>query len=193
MDDRDAQRIGYEGKWVAWTGNKGHIVASGATAEDALSMAQSCGYVDVILDWVPPLNDSARPSPAPIDPEQFIKQFCAVLDHLGVEASRIQAKLAGAKNKIEDAPRPRDEVVHRGLTGRLIACVDDGVIFGRVLGITDVVTFQGDTVPEAIQAFRDSVDDYFDLCDRRASEQGMEDVKANGSVPWEQVKSDLGL
>ena len=38
------------------------------------------------------------------------------------------------------------------------------MIYGRVIGLRDMITFQGHTVTEAEQAFRDSVDDYLDLC-----------------------------
>ena len=42
---------------------------------------------------------------------------------------------------------------------------DEAMIFhGEVIGIRDVVTFQGKSVKEIEKAFRDSVDDYLDLC-----------------------------
>ncbi len=44
---------------------------------------------------------------------------------------------------------------------------------GEVLGIRDIVTFQGRSVAELKQAFRDSVDDYLEFC----SEQGEEPNK----------------
>jgi len=45
--------------------------------------------------------------------------------------------------------------------------VESGVLFGRVVGLRDVVTFQGTSVSEVSQAFRDSVDDYLDFCAKR--------------------------
>ena len=36
-----------------------------------------------------------------------------------------------------------------------------------MVGLRDVITFQGDTVAEAVQAFRDSVDDYLEFCASR--------------------------
>jgi predicted HicB family RNase H-like nuclease len=45
--------------------------------------------------------------------------------------------------------------------------VEAGVIFGRVVGLRDVVTFQGETVAEAVRAFHDSVDDYLEFCAER--------------------------
>ncbi|MNX74083.1 HicB family protein [compost metagenome] len=41
---------------------------------------------------------------------------------------------------------------------------EDGLFYGEVLNIRDVVTFQGTTVEELRQAFRDSVDDYLEFC-----------------------------
>jgi predicted HicB family RNase H-like nuclease len=48
---------------------------------------------------------------------------------------------------------------------------DEAMIFhGEVIGIRDVVTFQGKTVNELIEAFHDSVDDYLDMCESRGEE-----------------------
>jgi predicted HicB family RNase H-like nuclease len=48
---------------------------------------------------------------------------------------------------------------------------DEAKIFhGEVLGIKDVVTFQGTTVDEIEQAFKDSVDDYLAFCAERGEE-----------------------
>jgi predicted HicB family RNase H-like nuclease len=50
---------------------------------------------------------------------------------------------------------------YKGYVGR-ITVVDEmhGIIHGEVSGINDVVTFEGKTPEEVVQAFRDSVDDY---------------------------------
>src|SRR4051794_1033541 len=55
-------------------------------------------------------------------------------------------------------------IEYKGYSGRFDVDLEDGVISGRVLGIRDVVTFEGDTVAEAVKAFHDSVDDYLDFC-----------------------------
>jgi predicted HicB family RNase H-like nuclease len=45
---------------------------------------------------------------------------------------------------------------------------DEAMIFhGEVIGIRDVVTFQGKSVKDIERAFHDSVDDYLDLCTER--------------------------
>ncbi|MEW4566910.1 type II toxin-antitoxin system HicB family antitoxin [Tautonia sp. JC769] len=40
-------------------------------------------------------------------------------------------------------------------------------IHGRVVGLRDVITFEGSTVDDAEQAFRDSIDDYLEFCQSR--------------------------
>ncbi len=48
---------------------------------------------------------------------------------------------------------------------------DEAMVFsGEVVGIRDVVTFQGKSVEELERAFRDSVDDYLDMCRERGEE-----------------------
>jgi predicted HicB family RNase H-like nuclease len=56
---------------------------------------------------------------------------------------------------------------YKGYTG--VAEFDDeaGVIFGHVIGLRDTITFQGESVAEVTQAFRDSVDDYLEFCESR--------------------------
>ena len=49
-----------------------------------------------------------------------------------------------------------------------VALDDEEIVFrGEVLGIRDVVTFQGTTVADLRQAFHDSVDDYVAFCRER--------------------------
>jgi predicted HicB family RNase H-like nuclease len=54
---------------------------------------------------------------------------------------------------------------YKGYTGSLETDEAARILFGRVIGIRDVVTFKGKTISEAKQAFQDSVDDYLELCD----------------------------
>ena len=57
---------------------------------------------------------------------------------------------------------------HKGYQG-IITTVDTGagLFHGRVIGIQDVVTFEGKAVTELVKAFRDSVDDYLAFCEER--------------------------
>ena len=56
---------------------------------------------------------------------------------------------------------------YKGYTGIAEFDEDSGVIFGHVIGLRDTITFQGESVTEVTQAFRDSVDDYLEFCESR--------------------------
>jgi predicted HicB family RNase H-like nuclease len=56
---------------------------------------------------------------------------------------------------------------YKGYTG--VVELDEGsaALFGRVIGLRDVITFQGQSVAEVVQAFHDSVDEYLEFCAKR--------------------------
>ncbi|BBK43911.1 antitoxin HicB [Allostella vacuolata] len=54
---------------------------------------------------------------------------------------------------------------YKGYIGSIEA--DDGSFVGRVIGLRDVVTFEGATFQEVEGAFRESVDDYLAFCAAR--------------------------
>ena len=54
---------------------------------------------------------------------------------------------------------------YQGYIGTLEA--EDGVFFGRVAGLRDVITFEGSTFAEVEQAFHESIDDYLAFCAER--------------------------
>lgn len=62
---------------------------------------------------------------------------------------------------------------YKGYTGVMEVDTDAKVIFGRVTNIRTVITFEGDTIAEAEQAFCDSIDDYLAWC----AEDGMKPEK----------------
>ncbi len=57
--------------------------------------------------------------------------------------------------------------IHKGYHGAVEVDPEAGILFGRVLDLDAVLTFEGDTVPDVEQAFRDTVDDYLDWCAER--------------------------
>jgi predicted HicB family RNase H-like nuclease len=58
---------------------------------------------------------------------------------------------------------------YKGYTGRITGLdEEEGVIHGHVSGINDVITFEGKTSKELVQAFHDSVDDYLAFCKKRS-------------------------
>ena len=56
---------------------------------------------------------------------------------------------------------------------------ESGLIFGEVAGLRDVITFQGKSVAEAVQAFQESVELYLKTC----AEQGLKPERSySGSI-----------
>jgi predicted HicB family RNase H-like nuclease len=67
---------------------------------------------------------------------------------------------------------------YKGYLGTVEA--DDGAFSGRVVGLRDVITFEGDTYAEVEQAFRASIDDYLAFCAERGEQP---DRPFSGKVP----------
>jgi predicted HicB family RNase H-like nuclease len=61
-------------------------------------------------------------------------------------------------------------MTYKGYVGRVEYDDEAGVFHGEVINLRDVITFQGETVEELRQAFRDSVDDYLEFCAERGEE-----------------------
>ena len=58
---------------------------------------------------------------------------------------------------------------------------EDKVFFGKVIGITDSISFEGDTVDNLIEDFHDAVDDYLEFC------------AENGKEPQQQYKGSFNV
>jgi predicted HicB family RNase H-like nuclease len=67
---------------------------------------------------------------------------------------------------------------YKGYFGTVEA--DEGSFVGRVVGLRDVITFEGSTFAEVEKAFRDSVDDYLDFCAKRGEQP---DRPYSGKIP----------
>jgi predicted HicB family RNase H-like nuclease len=59
---------------------------------------------------------------------------------------------------------------YKGYIGKLDIDPEADLLHGEVLGLRDVITFQGRTPAEAEKAFHESVDDYLEFCKRRAEQ-----------------------
>lgn len=59
---------------------------------------------------------------------------------------------------------------YKGYTGHVVYDDEARIFHGEVLGIKDVVTFQGTNVAEIEKAFKDSVEDYLAFCKERGEE-----------------------
>lgn len=58
-------------------------------------------------------------------------------------------------------------LTYKGYTGTVDIDTKAGILFGRVLDLDAVLTFEAETVPETEQAFHDTIDDYLDWCAER--------------------------
>jgi predicted HicB family RNase H-like nuclease len=56
---------------------------------------------------------------------------------------------------------------YRGYIGKVEFDYETPIFHGEVINTRDVITFQGESVSELTQAFRDSVDDYLAFCKER--------------------------
>ena len=56
---------------------------------------------------------------------------------------------------------------YKGYIGQVVYDEDAKIFHGDVIGLRDVITFQGESVKELEQAFKDSVDDYLEFCQSR--------------------------
>ena len=59
---------------------------------------------------------------------------------------------------------------YKGYSGHVEFDDEARLFHGEVLDLRDVVTFQGKSVDEIEQAFRDSIDDYLEFCEERGTE-----------------------
>ncbi len=61
-------------------------------------------------------------------------------------------------------------MTYKGYIARVDFDDEARIFHGEVIGIRDVVTFQGSTVEEIEKAFNESIDDYLDYCKTRNEE-----------------------
>jgi len=53
---------------------------------------------------------------------------------------------------------------YKGYTGSIDFSLDDGVLFGKIEFINDLVNYEGASLQELESAFQEEVDDYLDMC-----------------------------
>jgi predicted HicB family RNase H-like nuclease len=56
---------------------------------------------------------------------------------------------------------------HRGYDGSVEYSAEDKMLHGRVLGIRDMISFGGSSVRALEKNFREAVDEYLELCEKR--------------------------
>ena len=53
---------------------------------------------------------------------------------------------------------------YKGFYGSVEFSDEDNVFFGRIIGINDRITYEGDSVGSLRRDFEDSVDEYLEVC-----------------------------
>ena len=80
-----------------------------------------------------------------------------------------------------------DTIEHGGYRGSVRFSADDHIFHGQIIGINDVITFEGETVDALEAAFREAVDDYVEHC----NEIGKNPERAySGKIPL-RIERDL--
>ena len=59
---------------------------------------------------------------------------------------------------------------YKGYHGKVEYSVEDQVLFGTILGINDLITFESDNAEEIEENFKEAVDDYLYLCEKYGKE-----------------------
>ncbi len=59
-----------------------------------------------------------------------------------------------------------DTMEYKGYRGAVCYSAEDRLLHGRILGIEDLVNFEGAEVEELEKAFHEAVDDYLALCEK---------------------------
>jgi len=59
---------------------------------------------------------------------------------------------------------------YKGYTGNVVFDSEAGIFHGEVIGTRDVITFQGTSVDEIKEEFKESIEDYIDFCKSRGEE-----------------------
>lgn len=64
----------------------------------------------------------------------------------------------------------KNAMTYKGYAARVEFDAEDRIFFGRLAGIRDIVSFQGETVNELEAAFKEAVDHYLDNCAKLGEE-----------------------
>jgi predicted HicB family RNase H-like nuclease len=58
----------------------------------------------------------------------------------------------------------KNAMTYKGYIGTVEYSEEDGCLFGRIAGIRDIISYEGESVGEIWQAFEEAVDDYLKHC-----------------------------
>ena len=74
---------------------------------------------------------------------------------------------------------------YKGYVGNVVYDDEAKIFHGEVIGLKDIITFQGKSVSELEQAFMDSIDDYLEWCQEQGEqkEEYMKQLKNTEKKP----------
>ena len=75
----------------------------------------------------------------------------------------------------------KDVLTYKGFIGSVHFSADDKVFHGKIEGINDLITFEGQCVAELIKTFHEAVNDYLELC-REAGKEPEHALKGSFNV-----------
>ena len=58
----------------------------------------------------------------------------------------------------------KNAMTYKGYVGTVEYSEEDACLFGRIAGIRDIITYEGESVAEIKTAFEEAVDDYLQHC-----------------------------
>ena len=61
-------------------------------------------------------------------------------------------------------------LMHKGYIGSIEASLEDDCLYGKLLFIKPLVSYEGDTVAQLEENFREAVDDYLEACEEQHAE-----------------------
>ena len=75
----------------------------------------------------------------------------------------------------------KDTLIYKDFIGSAHFNAEEMVFYGKVEGISDLVTFEGKSVDELMNAFHEAVDDYIDLC-KEVGKEALRSCKGSFNV-----------
>ena len=84
-------------------------------------------------------------------------------------------------------------MTYKGYVGTVEYSQKDGCLFGRIVGIQDIVSYEGESVTAIQQAFEDAVDDYLEHCAIRKRTNTIDIVPIANKTMSNCVKEDACL
>ncbi|MGB7511568.1 MAG: hypothetical protein WBP54_09805 [Pelodictyon phaeoclathratiforme] len=70
----------------------------------------------------------------------------------------------------------KDVLVFKDYTGSVHFNADDEVFFGKIEGIEDLMSFEGDSIIELKKGFEEAVNDYLEICKNNGEKNKMGDL-----------------